>query len=791
MAPRVSTVNGVRVYNVTSSKKLPGWLSERNRRKLQKDDEYLERVELLQDVDYPGTLGGMAVSPDGDYMVSYGGYPPEIRCYELRQLTLKFARRLDSEVVDLGILSPDYSKLVMLRADRYVEFHARYGRHFVTRIPTVGRCLGYHRRSADLIVAGTGTQVYRLNLEEGRFMAPLSLSASWQPNCEGVNCLRMSPLMEGNLAALGCDDGQVSVLDLRTRGPAGCVDAYRAVRDAGGDPAGDGVFGDGITAINFHGRDPTKLTAGTSGGQVLVYDLRSSKPLRIVDHYSGTKIVHADFHDRGLSDGWSGGGGGKDCLVSADRHRIKVWNPEAESRESPLFCTLEPENAINQVCMPPLGRAAPKLGSAAEGGVGGLGLAFGRGGFDLNGDADGPSTGRGGSGLVLVAGEEGRMESFFVPDLGPAPIWCSYLENLTEEIDGAATEGNNAWRNADQFDNYKFLTRDEVENLGLDGLIGTEHLKPYMHGFYAEYALWRKARQAANPVDYDAYRKQRRKEKEEKEGRIAPEIRVPKVNREAFLRLSQGVRRKTAAQVANEADESDEEEEEDDGTELNRKGKANKKLRTKGKVAESLLKDERFSALFTDEAFQIDENSEEFKQLYPSGLRGAGKDEERKTHRLARLAEEDSEDEDRKQAASAASGNPSRPRLAGEGKLPEGLVDESVAQGLGGGRMGASIATLGERAKYAAPVWEARKSRSGNKELEVDSKSNWTPRKKRRPSADEHPGRMDVSSRRPMGKGLGLDSGGGGRGGRGRGRGGGGGRGRGRGGPRGGRGRGR
>jgi len=54
--------------------------------------------------------------------------------FDLAELSLKFERRLDCECVDFKILSDDYSKLVFLQADRTVEFHAAYGRHFSTRV---------------------------------------------------------------------------------------------------------------------------------------------------------------------------------------------------------------------------------------------------------------------------------------------------------------------------------------------------------------------------------------------------------------------------------------------------------------------------------------------------------------------------------------------------------------------------------------------------------------------------------------------------------------------------------
>lgn len=42
--------------------------------------------------------------------------------------------------------------------------------------------------------------------------------------------------------------------------------------------------------------------------------------------------------------------------------------------------------------------------------------------------------------------------------LGPAPRWCSFLDNLTEELEETPE--------STVYDDYKFLTRKDLENLG-------------------------------------------------------------------------------------------------------------------------------------------------------------------------------------------------------------------------------------------------------------------------------------------------------------------------------------
>lgn len=45
------------------------------------------------------------------------------------------------------------------------------------------------------------------------------------------------------------------------------------------------------------------------------------------------------------------------------------------------------------------------------------------------------------------------------------------------------------------YDDYKFLTKEELEKLNLTSLIGTNLLRAYMHGFFIDYRLYKKVSQ--------------------------------------------------------------------------------------------------------------------------------------------------------------------------------------------------------------------------------------------------------------------------------------------------------
>lgn len=123
------------------------------------------------------------------------------------------------------------------------------------------------------------------------------------------------------------------------------------------------------------------------------------------------------------------------------------------------------------------------------------------------------------SGLMLLALDSSQIPSYFIPALGPAPKWCSYLENLTVWIFdvimissymsqqlsfqilavGNATylcfsvqEELEEGAQTTIYDDFKFLTKEDLERLNLTNLIGTNLLRAYMHGFFIDYRLYKK-----------------------------------------------------------------------------------------------------------------------------------------------------------------------------------------------------------------------------------------------------------------------------------------------------------
>jgi ribosome biogenesis protein ENP2 len=130
---KVSTFNGCKVYNLSSGKTMPQWLSDTKKKTLAKDEEYRRRLELIQDFEMTTASQVIKMTKDHEHVIVTGTYPPIVRCYTVSDLAMKFQRGLTCDVIAFECLSDDFGKLVFLQSDRTLNFHAPYGTHYSLR----------------------------------------------------------------------------------------------------------------------------------------------------------------------------------------------------------------------------------------------------------------------------------------------------------------------------------------------------------------------------------------------------------------------------------------------------------------------------------------------------------------------------------------------------------------------------------------------------------------------------------------------------------------------------------
>jgi ribosome biogenesis protein ENP2 len=83
------------------------------------------------------------------------------------------------------------------------------------------------------------------------------------------------------------------------------------------------------------------------------------------------------------------------------------------------------------------------------------------------------------------------------------------------------------------------VTKQELETIGLSNLIGTNVLRAYMHGYFMDIRLYKKAKLLHDPFNFDEFKQRKIKEKieKERENRVRVDRKLPIVNTELAKRL--------------------------------------------------------------------------------------------------------------------------------------------------------------------------------------------------------------------------------------------------------------
>jgi len=268
-----------------------------------------------------------------------------------------------------------------------------------------------------------------------------------------------------------------------------------------------------ITSLTF--KDGLTLGVGTATGQILLFDIRSQKPLLVKDHFYTLPILDIEFHRS------------ENFVLSMDKKVVKIWE---EVTGKPVTA-VEDESDFNDLCLVP------------------------------------------NTGMFFVANEDKKILPYYIPSMGPAPRWCSFLDNLTEELEETDVQT--------MYDDYKFVTEKELHDIGLGHLIGTNLLRAYMHGYFMDMRLFRKAKSAMQPFEFNEFKKRKIREKlqDQRTSRLKLSS-LPKVNKDFALKLmSQPVNPK--------------------------------------KNAGNLLEDDRFKVMFENPDFEVDKTADEYRLLNP------------------------------------------------------------------------------------------------------------------------------------------------------------------------------
>ncbi|KAF0274304.1 hypothetical protein FOG51_00755 [Hanseniaspora uvarum] len=359
----------------------------------------------------------------------------------------------------------------------------------------------------------------------------------------GANHVTLNPYT--NLLAVSTEENIVEFFDPRSRGRVTKLEVSNELEQFSTNfQITASCFDSSNNGLNF--------ACGSSTGYSYIYDLRQSKPTQIKDQGYGYGIKNIEFLKLSHTN---------DLILTSDKRIAKIW----DHNNGKQICSMEPS-------------------------------------VDLNDIAHIENTG-----MFMTANEGQQMHTYYIPHLGPAPAWCSFLDNITEELEEKPSQS--------VYSNYRFITKADVTKLSIEHLIGSKVLRAYMHGFFIDNNLYEKLSLISNPDKFKDMREReiRKKIDEERESRIKKTLvmedgRVDKVkvNKDLLGKLS------------------------------SKRGE---------KAAQTLLKDDRFAEMFADEDFQVDENDYDYRQLNPvQSSKNATEEQTQKRIRALTAAEESDEE---------------------------------------------------------------------------------------------------------------------------------------------------
>jgi len=97
-----TSTNGVKLYSLTGNRYVAPWVLAK-KRALRKDKEYQRRLDLIHDLRFETATTKIKLTPDDQFVIASGIYPPQVKVYELKELSMKFERHMISEIINFQV----------------------------------------------------------------------------------------------------------------------------------------------------------------------------------------------------------------------------------------------------------------------------------------------------------------------------------------------------------------------------------------------------------------------------------------------------------------------------------------------------------------------------------------------------------------------------------------------------------------------------------------------------------------------------------------------------------------
>lgn len=215
--------------------------------------KFFEFVEIMpfSDLNFPIACNCMTISNDRQKLLVAGVYKPTVKFFNLKSGILKFERHIACDPLKIVCLEDDAEKFGILRDDKTMEFHVKGGLYEKVKIPYQPKDVVINKTTAELYMGGKYDEIYRFNMEQGRFLKSIP--------CAGATQMSYSQ-QHGLLCAVR--DNTFSVIDTRTKSAVFTRHSEEELLSIAQDETG------------------LKYAIGNESGDVIEYDFRSATPLK-------------------------------------------------------------------------------------------------------------------------------------------------------------------------------------------------------------------------------------------------------------------------------------------------------------------------------------------------------------------------------------------------------------------------------------------------------------------------------------------------------------------------------
>lgn len=275
--------------------------------------------ETTWQFNFPSSIQKIKETHDSNFLIAYGIYPSQIKCFDLNDISLKFERHVDTEIIDFQILSSNWEKIVLLKIDKQLEFQIKSGRYYQVKIPDSGVSLLLSQETNILYIPSYKNEIFRLDLENGKFITPIKNLLFHGNTCSGRNS-------KNNLLAFGDDRGTVKFWDSRiSKYFVSIINSSFFIKNNSLNP---------VTAIRFDSQNSHQCFIGLQSGEVMLFDLRFSSPLTSKNMGNGlaVKSIRPSLMNNNV--------------LTSDSKIIKIWDKVTGKNTA----YIEPLDQINYVC---------------------------------------------------------------------------------------------------------------------------------------------------------------------------------------------------------------------------------------------------------------------------------------------------------------------------------------------------------------------------------------------------------------------------------------------------------